>query len=397
MEGFLGLIGVYVLWFIVRSVFSGLFGSGGSTEEIGPFKARLNDFDLGDDSSKLPAKEIQVRGLLPIKRTVRAGFITSVFDCTGDEYDPVMSVLDAFQEPESVAFRHVTEVGRVSPDQGAAKWARVGVVIPNFLTPPYSGNRKFAVVVRLVDLDDPPSISLGRHEPDQPGLLWQSVLAFNHSHDGKGYLEAAEDTVEANALTLKIAMAVAMADGSLDDSEGEVLKEHASRMISPYSGERQQVLKQAFNSAMEEAYDAAKTGDISLSSLTQRLNEIGDRVAKYETIELCFEVMAADGVIDPNENLTIRRVAEALNLDFSEIEKIRDQKLVGQKVNFAQDANVEELLGIDSDWEPERIKKHLRIEFQKWNNRLNVLQEGGERDSAQRMLDLIAKTRQKYG
>ena len=105
--------------------------------------------------------------------------------------------------------------------------------------------------------------------------------------------------------------------------------------------------------------------------------------------------MAADGIADPRELKTIRKIADALELDFDEIEKLRDQKLIGLDTSTDQ-ASVEDLLGIEKDWTEDRIKKHLRSEFQKWNDRLNTLPEGDNRNNAQRMLNLIADARKKY-
>ena len=39
-----------------------------------------------------------------------------------------------------------------------------------------------------------------------------------------GYEEQVKDVEEASGITVEIAMAVAMADGTLDDKEGEVIK-----------------------------------------------------------------------------------------------------------------------------------------------------------------------------
>ena len=58
--------------------------------------------------------------------------------------------------------------------------------------------------------------------------------------------------------------------------------------------------------------------------------------------------------------------------------------------------DIESLLGIDPTWSKKRIEEHLGKEFAKWNGRMNSLPEGEERDNAQKMLDLIAKTRKKY-
>ena len=107
--------------------------------------------------------------------------------------------------------------------------------------------------------------------------------------------------------------------------------------------------------------------------------------------------MAADGVADASEMKTIRQVADALSLDLDEIEKLRDQKIVELNSSISDQASVEDLLGIEPTWNAELIKEHLRTEFQKWNNRINTLSEGEERDNAQRMLDVIAEARKKYG
>ena len=155
-------------------------------------------------------------------------------------------------------------------------------------------------------------------------MLWESSLEFSLNFEDKGYKEEAEHRDQARALSIKIGMAVAMADGSLDDSEGDFLKEWITKTISPFSDEKREELKKLYNKSMVEAYKAAENDNLTLSELTESLNEIAEKSTRYETIELCYDVMAADGVIDPNEIQIIRNIAEALELDFDEIEKIRD-------------------------------------------------------------------------
>jgi hypothetical protein len=117
---------------------------------------------------------------------------------------------------------------------------------------------------------------------------------------------------------------------------------------------------------------------------------------KYEAVELCFDVMAADGIADGEELRTVHKVADALGLDFDEIERMRDQKIIALDSRVSDEVDIETLLGIEDDWDPERMRKHLTAEFQKWNDRLNTLDEGEERDNAQAMLGRIAEARQKY-
>ena len=362
-----------------------------------PFEVRFKDSHLEDSDDSLVMKEIEGRGLFPLQTSVRIGFITSVFDATTDEWEPVISVLDAFQEPNSIAYQNTVEVGIVSPDQGLVSFVRIGIVFPDLIQPPYSGNRKMIALIRMVDADNPPAIANGFHQKDDPSILWSGVLEFNYDFVEKGYSEAAEHRDEARGIAVKIGLAVAMADGSLDKAEGVTLQDWIRRSIEIYDTEKQEQLKQLYNQAMRDAYADSKTGDLSLSALTSRLNEIGEKKLKYDAIELCFDVMAADGVADASEMKIIRQVADALGLDIDEIEKLRDQKIVGLDSSVSDHASIEDLLGIEPSSDPELIKKHLRAEFQKWNNRLNTLSEGEERENAQRMLDVISEARQKYG
>ena len=75
---------------------------------------------------------------------------------------------------------------------------------------------------------------------------------------------------------------------------------------------------------------------------------------------------------------------------------MRDRHLVTIDAGAADQASIETTLGIDPEWDGERIKSHLRKEFKKWNDRLTALPEGEERDNAQTMIDLISRAREQY-
>ncbi len=362
-----------------------------------PFEIRFKDTNTKDDGSGVLVKQIEGRGLFSLQRATNVGFIISVFDKTSGELEPIISAIESFQESDNVMFQHSVEVGSISPNHGFPRWVRLGVIIPDILQPPYGGRRQILAVVRMVDINNAPEINYGFGGPtDHPGILWQKSLSFEYTFDEKGYEEATEHKNEALAISLKIGVAIAMADGNLDESEGNILKEWIIRGIEPFSGERQEELKELYNGAMREAYADAKDGNLSLSPLTQRLNEIGDKTTKYETMELCFDVMAADGVANSEGINIIHKVAGALDLDFKEIEKMRDITIIDLDTSVSSHAGIEDLLGIEPDWDRAHVKKFLRDEFQKWNNRLNTLPEGVERDNAQRMLELIAEARKSY-
>ena len=201
---------------------------------------------------------------------------------------------------------------------------------------------------------------------------------------------------ESQALSIELGVAVAMADGGLDEREGLVLKKWIIRAITPFSEEMKSSLKAMYNDALRGAFEKAKQGKLNLHNLAARLNEIGEKRIKYEAIELCLEVMVADKRPDSNELRVIRDISRFLELDYDEIERIKDQKIIKVDSKFMGESQIEEILNIDPDWSKEETKRHLRKEFQKWNNRMNVLSEGDERDNAQKMLDLISQANRKY-
>ena len=127
---------------------------------------------------------------------------------------------------------------------------------------------------------------------------------------------------------------VAISHGvTLDNTEVETLKEWILKSISPYADEKREHLKVLYHGAMKDAHSLAKNGELNLSEHTRELNEIAEQATRYETIELCFDVMAADSVVDTEELKVINRVADALDLDFDEIEKMRDQVIINLGAN----------------------------------------------------------------
>ena len=413
MEGIFGIVGVIVLWWVGSWLFGLIFGAGKATikaaaktatgkgnfadnmklefKGFGPLEIRINEDRIGDDEETLILR-IEGRGLIPVTRTMEIGFITSVFDQTDGDPVPVMTHVDIFQEPESVAYHYRSDIGEVESNVGFTEWAQLGIVIPEVLEPPKGGQRKLKILLRMIDVNNPPELFLGFGD----GALWADELDFNHNHEGKGFEERSSEQDEGRVLSIKIGMAVAMSDGTLDDSEGLILQGWVKKMITPYSEERQSELKELYNAAMRETHQEAKDGNLVLSDITKRLNEIDNEAVKLDAIELAFQVMSADGVADPQELETINRIAESLGIDYDEIEKFKDQNILKLDASVASEKSMEALLDIDSDWDNEQINRHLRTLFQRWNGRLNSLDEGPEREQAQHMIDLIGKCQKKY-
>lgn len=400
MEGILAIILIYGGYLLIASMVS----SGakavkkavtGRETYFGPPELKLIDEEV--EGGVIAFKKIMFRGRLPAPRSMKMAYSISAFDATnGDEkLAVVISLLDGFREKGTMCFGLTNEIGFVNPGDCLTDWARLGAIAPNFIQGPKSGLRRIKVLVRLFDADNPPTIRGGF--VDDGESIFADYVEFTHEFQEKGYEEEAQDREEAQSLSLKIGIAVAMADGKLDDLEGEVLKNWVIREISSLSESKSARLKQFFNDTLQEGFKQAQSNELSLSPIVERLAKIGDRKSKYDAIELALDVMAADGVADSEEMILIRNVAKSLDLDMDELERMRERVTLNLSIDLASDGGLESLVGIEGSWTDDQKKKHLRLEFQKWSNRLNSLPDGEERDAAQKMLDSIASLRKKYG
>ena len=198
MEAILGFVGIVIAWWLFTTVLSAgtrtvgaaakaVVGKGSFSDNMelafkgmGAIEARLVDSTLGDDGDGPAIKAIEVKGIFPLNTTRQVGFMTSVFDKTDGEYKPVLSAIEIFQEPASTVYQHVSEIGQASPDTGFVRWSRVGGIVPDLLEPPVGGRRLLVALVRLIDLDNMPSIEHGFHEEGDAGILWQVSLDFDY-------------------------------------------------------------------------------------------------------------------------------------------------------------------------------------------------------------------------
>lgn len=395
-------VGLLILWGISALMsFLGKLGNGVNTSSYGGQYSRKAELKLLDEKlpdSEVNIKKIQLRGRLNNSRAMDLSYSISAFDITEGEDNkmPILSYIEQAQEEETICFHLSQRIGEVDPGSYLPDWVNVGVIIPDMVQPPFSGDRRIEIVVRIFNTANPPIIR-GGWNVAQGEIISVLSAQFSHIFTEVGYEEESKNKEESQAISLKIGIATAMADGSLDDTEGEVLKNWILREVSSLSEESAQRLKTIFNNALKEGYEDARNNNLSVDALVKRLAEIGNKKSKYDAIELCLDVMAADGVADANEMVLIRDIATKLDLNMIEIERMREKVTLNLSGQLNNHDGLESLVGIDKDWTKERKRKHLASEFQKWSNRLNSLPEGEERASAQQMLNNIAELRKKYG
>ena len=347
--------------------------------------------------------DIQVRGLFPVKEATNGMFVISVFDRTdldekgSPEWQTVIAEHERFQEKDNFAFQVTCQAGELKPNFGFTKWVNLGAVIPEILQPPHKGIRKLRAYVRLVNADNPPSINGGFNAPETNSLvLWSGSHDFEWNFTSNGYIDERVAKQNAAKVTVKLAVAVAMIDGELSDNKGKLISAWMKRKLSGYSGKTHDRVRDDMNQAFKSAHLDVTTQSSSYSSLTSELVNCGSRVANIECVDLIYAIISADSSVTSEQLSVVKIIGEVLGVDRDEVEKIADRALAGATLKIEENTDLNELLGIEPSWSADEVRRYLRTEFQKWNNRLSTLNEGPERESAQNRLELIARARDNH-
>ena len=404
------LVLIYAPALIIRPIkafFRSASGKGKFTENlrdefatVGPLEFRVR-LAPPEDGLEFDVFLAELRGAIDVSRPMTVGYSLSIFDATDpSNLEPIICTIDDFCEPHSSAFQVSGVLGQLKPNMGLIRWVRMGAAIPSILVAPYSGERTLRVVVRLYNTTSPPDINLGFVDRDSGEMIVTRWFDVSYNFENVGYVENAERRRLLRPLYVKLAMAVAFADGDFHESEGKLIQEWVGRQLAMLSESNRELVKSSCNDALREAFAQGQAGTLSLTSICEEIVEVTDLSQRYEAIELCLEVMAADGKADASELDVIKRVAAVFELDVEELQRLKDQKLIALDTSDAFESSFDgmnDALGIDPNWSDVTIRKHLRDEFKRWNGRLNNLSDPAERANVQARLELISKARQHYG
>jgi tellurite resistance protein len=359
----------------------------------------MSELELKVESStageqEFPVWKTKLRGLLHISASTDLAIVISLLDLTekGNPH-PILSGIDSFQEPETRAFQFVNEIGICEPGQGYLHWADLGIVPKDLLMYPYSGERKIGFVARVVDKNQMPRIYQGFSEPEQTGNL-QSLIHTETIQVERGYLERSDEELGVAAASVRLGLAVAYSDGNFDLHEGRVIKEWAANCVNEVpEGRGRDDARTYINDAIRYGNEDAKNKNLSISNQVNVMNQLADNPEKYAAIELCLDVMAADGIADQEELKILNGLCVSLGLDSDRFAELRDHRMINVESAHVDGSNIWETLGIEVAATDEVKKSKLMQLYRRWNSRAESLEDETEREKAQEMLELIAEAR----
>lgn len=335
------------------------------------------------------------KGSPEVQTTNSVAFIFKLFD--KETGYPVLSTFEETSESGSRVFEHYVRIGNIA-DQYYPDWARLSFLVPDTLIGPHKGTRKLELLCYVWEEANRPSFQNG-YLPEGSDFRG-GINIIKHEFDfflsSAGYLEIDEERLKVQEVSIKLAISIALADGSLDVSEGNEIKKWIKGIVDSSLDSKKEEIKDRLNYALEKGFIEAKENKIDLKKLCSEIKDIGDKADKYDLLELCLDVMAADGEADKNELKEISEISSMIGVDYDEVNKLKDQRLIKLDPEALSDSGLEEILGIDPEWDKETTKKHLIQLFNKYNARLTQVSEGPERENAQTMINKIAEARKKY-
>jgi hypothetical protein len=112
-----------------------------------------------------------------------------------------------------------------------------------------------------------------------------------------------------------------------------------------------------------------------------------------EAVELCLDILSADGQAADAELKAVNAIAQRLDVDIEQFEQQKDKRLVDLAGGLDGEGDYYALLNIDRKWGRDQIKTHLNRLYGRWNARAESLADPEERAQAERMLEVIATAR----
>tara|TARA_B100000085_G_C18532547_1_gene508598 strand:- start:346 stop:975 length:630 start_codon:yes stop_codon:yes gene_type:complete len=174
---------------------------------------------------------------------------------------------------------------------------------------------------------------------------------------------------------LELAYLIASSDGELDLREEEKVQEHLPEEISKLKN----------NELIKETKEQLNKNELSYTNSIKELNELCRKDEKIFILNLLFDVVTVDGVVKNEEIKLLENISGALLIENVLFEDIKEKKLIQANIKSFSNLIVDEKLSNE-----EKIN-FLKKEFIKWNNRLNSLPAGIERDNAQAIINDISE------
>ncbi|MBE0536576.1 MAG: J domain-containing protein [Phycisphaerae bacterium] len=291
---------------------------------------------------------------------------------------PVLCAAKQWQLDGSPAFCYKASNGRIpTTEYVLSDWTPVVTIPIDLLRFPRRGMRTLQCITSLF------SESTGDE-------LTCATTSVEYRNPDLGYIDARENAEHAEILTVQLAVAVCGATTAPEAPALTVIEQwiDAREASPPEDHEVQRCRRLA--ALLGEAVDTCKSGrKLDIERICSTLRSVATIVDIYDAMKLCLKTISAAGTADRAQTALIRRIAQALQVDEKRF-RAMSQKIL--PVGLHKEKDLEFILGITADMDPEEGRQRLRDEYQKWNARVTH-PDPAIQGQADQMLALIADAR----
>lgn len=306
---------------------------------------------------------------------------------------PMISIIDDLRLNGDLDPRFIIAAPLPPADEyaGYPDWID-GFHIPlEFIRHPYKGSRTIIcggfIIDDLSDLTKPDSWITHHFANDNVNIIF----------DDFGYMDAHENRDRVKELSIDLCMTMAASDGSLDQSELDIIKGWIKRDYELLDNATEKAKeKEKFSNYMKESYSQAKKGELNHNHLVNEINKICDNSSKHNLIELLLEVVAADQEFSSAEDKLLNKIVKSLNIDTNTFNAMKNKTILNVGSIETEDISLEGLFGITDKMSKKEKCEHLRKQYTKWLNQ-TTNRDPKIKARAQQMIDNISQLRSKFG
>lgn len=370
---------------IVANTESGQHASSASPVDIRVLNCRVRLTKLKDQDRVADAFDVDICGSIHTSiAACQAALKVSILDVTDKSPMPVqIQIKDgtAGGAPVMSPFCQKTDLGKL-PHQVTilTDWTSVARLHLDKLLFPRGGARTLQFDASVV------SAETGQE-------LARTRCRFVHENPGFGYMDLQENAERAKVLAVGLAFAVSAADGDLHDWEIDLIKNWARDNIldSPEEATDQDLPR--LDKALNRTIAFFRAGNkLDACGMCEELLAIAPIAQRYDILELCLYVARADGSVAAQELAVLKDLSTWLEVNAEKF-RVMMQKVL--PIDMHQVKDMETVLGITSDMDKEKVRRHLNKEYSKWNARVTNA-DPGIQSQADQMLKLIAEARGQY-
>jgi len=335
-----------------------------------------------DGDSFYDAFNVEMCGSIHARRDVQSATLSiSIVDTTDPEpnTNPVQALVKQWQMPDSPVFIYNAKLGKL-PHQVTTiqEWTSIALLRLDWLTLPRKGKRELMFITSIFPSEGREQLACAR-------------CYFEYHNRDFGYLDFKENIQRSKTLAVALAFGVSAADGKLYDCEIELIKNWSRENIDlseTFSKEGRKLEK-----AFKETIAFFREGNtLNSHDICREIVGIAPPADCYNILNLCLHVAQANGHVTSEELNLLKDFASWLEID---AEKFREMVQKVFPVDMYEVKDIETILGVTSDMNKEKARRHLNKEYSKWSARVTN-SDPEIQSQADQMLQLIADARSEY-